>query len=95
MDFFVVFFFCLFFPTLPKQTQQPLARRPLGEAWLLSRGSPWSSGEPVVQVSLGTGRVRVGFAQHQAVPEQLEEGIVVAEEDEGQGDGLVPLLRGH
>lgn len=38
----------------------------------------------MVQVPLGAGRVRVGLAQYQAVPQQLEEGVVVAEEDERQ-----------
>lgn len=49
----------------------------------------------MVQVPLGAGRVGVGLAQYQAVPQQLEEGIVVAEEDECQGDRLVPLFRRH
>lgn len=67
-----------FVPPLPKP------RNPRAEAWMVSLGLPWGSGEPVVQVPLGVGRVRVGLAQYQAVPQQLEEGVVVAEEDERQ-----------
>ena len=43
----------------------------------------------------GTGgnRVGVGLAQHDAVPEQLEEDVVVTEQDEAQGQGVVPAVR--
>lgn len=41
----------------------------------------------------GGNRVGVGLAQHDAVPEQLEEDVVVTEQDEAQGQGVIPALR--
>lgn len=37
--------------------------------------------------------VGVGLSQDDPVPEELEEGVVVAEEDQSQRYGLMPLLR--
>lgn len=42
-----------------------------------------------------TERVGIGLSQHDAVPKQLEEDIIVAEKNEAKRQCVVPALRAH